>query len=114
MKQSDNHVDELGAILEAVFEEGRKYQQHKMQGENPKYIFTGAEYIRQIEDFYRNKIPEKEHYYSHKGKLQAGYADVHFCECGKYEQDRDRLLRHIHWNELKLTAQFNSKGVDDE
>lgn len=65
---------------------------------------------KQIEGFYRNKIPEEEHYYSHKGKLGAGHADLHFCECGKYDKDRDRLLRHIRWHELHLTAQFNSKG----
>lgn len=50
-----------------------------------------------------------EHYYSHKGRLEAGYAELYFCACGKYDQNRDRLLRHIAWHELKLKSKQGDK-----
>ena len=56
-------------------------------------------------------VVEIEHYYSHKASKQAGYAMLHWCACGKSDVDRDRLLRHIRWQELKLQLNATKGGA---
>jgi len=52
-----------------------------------------------------------EHYYSHKAKKEAGYAELYWCACGKYDRDKDRLLRHVRWHELALAKLLDKENV---
>lgn len=55
-KKTDKRTDSpagassrISKILKETFEEGQRYQQHIMQGENPKYLFSGAAAQQEIE-----------------------------------------------------------------
>jgi len=52
-----------------------------------------------------------EHYYSHKARKEAGYAELYWCACGKYDRDKDRLLRHVRWHELALAKLLDKENV---
>ena len=52
-----------------------------------------------------------EHYYSHKARKEAGYAELYWCACGKYDKDKDRLLRHVRWHELALAKLLDKENT---
>lgn len=56
MSEPDNHIDELDSILEAMAWECVEWDAGKSGADFYKAIVTAKQ---QIEDFYRNKIPEK-------------------------------------------------------
>lgn len=59
-------------------------------------------YAAQKEALEREPRSEAEHYYSHMESDYYGRKKLYFCACGKEDANRDRLLRHIAWQEKRL------------
>lgn len=119
--KSDNHVDELGAKLQTKLAQlasnaylmgfshcqGVSVNGENWNSANPEKVYvdeTLEATKRQIEDFYRNKIPEKKY-----TPLDIG---------NKHPNKRAELMEFIiGYNQAidnVITAQFNSKGDNDE
>lgn len=99
MSKPDNHIDELGAILDEL---GATIYYGK--ADDYKDFGSSLEHAkRQIEDFYRNKIPEKSTLKKHiKPNRQIGVPYL-----SEYDEGFNAAIRRI-------TAQFNSIGDGDE
>lgn len=106
-KQPDNHIDELGAILENLQSATLAAYSHSNYGD---MIVTARETAAQaIEDFYRNKI------------LEARKDEVMFWHDQKFNYEPDEpcpycmgeaysLEHEVFTDRLNdITAQFNSK-----
>lgn len=99
MKQPDNHIDELGEILETHRHDYWDYTKALIDlDEFEKREETAIKQLDQYyADFYRNKIPEK--------KKVKGYNEL--AGYSRFAKGYNQAIDDI-------TAQFNSKEGKDE
>lgn len=111
MSKPDNNIG-LGAILDKYAE----YYFDQIEGFGSMHTLNKEEAIRQIEDFYRNKIPEKSKDLYLCLPFEAYEEPPHLTNgvCEKHPiADGHSVYSGYNKCVDDITAQFNSKGDND-
>lgn len=106
MKTPNNFEEKVAEIIKEVFVEGRRYQQHVMQDERPKYIFTGALQTKTISTLCEEELLLRD-LNSRIGEITRAYRFGYITK-NYYERAKARNLK-LYQENFKRLAELKGK-----